>query len=110
FRAWEPRRPPPRPPAVPAVAGGDALVPIRHLHAAQVVLRDLVALGVDVDAEHARRVQPEDPLLDLPRERRVSVPVDEGLRDLEAPERLDLPLRRAVPDRVRPPQDVVRAE
>ena len=31
--------------------------------AAQVVLRDLVALGVDVDAEDARRVQPEDLLL-----------------------------------------------
>src|SRR5207244_8586306 len=66
--------------------------------------------GLDIDADHPRRVEPEELRFDGAGERRVPVLVDERLWDLEAPERLDLPLRRAVPDRVRAPEDVVGPE
>jgi len=38
------------------MARGRPLVEIRHLHAADVILRDLVARGADVDAEDVRGV------------------------------------------------------
>src|SRR5262249_42238521 len=58
-------------PAVPAVARVLSLVQICHLHPAEIVFRDLVALGADVDGEEPGGVEPENLLLDLPRERRV---------------------------------------
>src|SRR5262245_1694012 len=97
-------------PAVPAVGGGGALVEVGHLDAGEVVLRDLVALGVDVDSEQARGVEAEDLLLHRARERSVAVRGYQRRRDLEAAERVDLPLRRAVPDRVRAPEHMVGAE
>src|SRR3954471_18252502 len=45
----------------------------------------------------ARRVEPEDLALHLLVQSRVAVLARHVLRDLEAPERLDLPLRRSVP-------------
>jgi len=45
------------------VAGSDTFVEIGHLDPAQVVLRDLVARGVDVDTEDPRGIEPEDLLL-----------------------------------------------
>src|SRR5437667_10328975 len=99
-----------RDPAVPAVARGHSFIDIRHLYAAQIVLRDLVAGGVHVDAEEARGVQSEDLLLHSARQGRVMVPGDERLGDVEAPERFDLPLRRAVPDRIRAPEHMVSTE
>src|SRR5262249_19224216 len=87
-----------RDPAVPVVARGGSLVEIRHLHAGQVILRDLVAFRGDVEAEDARVVQAEDLLLLAARQGRVVVLLDERGRDLEASERVDLPLGRPVPD------------
>src|SRR5437899_7051761 len=99
-----------RDPAVPAVARHRAVVEVRHLHASQVVLRNLVALRGHVDAEDAGGVQAEDLLLLAAREWRIVVLLDERRGHLETAERLDLPLRRAVPDRVGTPQHVVRPE
>src|SRR5262249_19760301 len=99
-----------RDPAVPVVARGGSLVEIRHLHTGQIVLRDLVALRGDVDAEDARGVQAEDLLLLAARQGRVVVLLDERRRNLEASERVDLPLGRPVPDRIGAPQHVVGAE
>src|SRR6266487_6955119 len=63
-----------------------------------------MARGVHVDTEDPRCIQPEDLLLHHARERRIPVLLDQRLGHLEAPERLDLPLRRTVPDRVGAPQ------
>src|SRR5438105_3166512 len=109
------RRPPipvasSRDPPVPAVAGGGAVLEVRHLDPAQVVRGEIVPLGVHVDGEDPRGVQSEDLLLHRARERPVPVSLHERVGNLEAPEGLDLPLRRPVPDRVRPPQHVVGAE
>src|SRR2546425_1990998 len=76
-------------PAVPAVARRGALVEVRHLHPAQVIVRNLVAPGVDVDAEEPRGVHAKDLLLHRAREPRVRVPLDQRRGNLEAPERLD---------------------
>src|SRR5262245_17542368 len=114
-RLWSPQPPAAavrsgRDPAVPAVTRGYAFLEIGHLDAAQVVIGNPVTRGVHVDAEDARRAQPEDLLLHRARERRIFVLLDQHLGNLEAAERVDLPLRRAVPDRVRAPQYVVGAE
>src|SRR2546425_5372115 len=97
-------------PGVPAVAWGSSFVEIRHLDPAQIILRELVARGVHVDTEDPCGIQAEDLLLHGARERCVAMPCDERLGDLKAPERLNRPLRRPVPDQVCPPQDVVGAE
>src|SRR5439155_26811646 len=99
-----------RHPTVPAMARLRPLLQIRHLDPAQVILRDLVALCLDVDAEEAGGVQTEDLFLQRAGQRRVLVLLDEPAGDREAPERLDLPLRRPVPDRIGPPEHVVGAE
>src|SRR5215471_1020820 len=114
-RLWSPQPPAAtvrsgRDPAVPAVTRGYAFLDIGHLDAAQIVLGKLVTRGVHVDAEDARPVQPEDLLLHRARERRIFVLLDQRLGNLEAAERVDLPLRRAVPDGVCPPQHVVGTE
>src|SRR5205814_6568713 len=75
-------------PSIPAVARGGPVLEIRHLHPAEIVLGDLVALAVHVDAEHPRGVPPEDLLLHGAREGRVPVPFDEHGGDLEASKRL----------------------
>src|SRR6266481_7416644 len=99
-----------RHPAVPAVARNGPVVEIRHLHARQVVLRNLVALRGHVETEDTGGIQPEDLLLLAARQWRVVVLLDQPGGHLEATKRLDLPLRRAVPDRVGTPQHMVRAE
>jgi hypothetical protein len=83
---------------------------IRHLDSAQVILGQLVARGVHVDTEDPCRVESEDLLLHRARQRRVVVLFDKICGDLKAPKRIDLPLRRPIPNRVRPPQHVVGAE
>ena len=69
--------------------------------------------GAQIELVEARRVITEDRALDC------TVGRSEGgetmlllhvLRDLEAAERLDLPLGRAIPHRVRAPEHVIMAE
>src|SRR5262245_79347 len=79
-------------PTVPSVAPGTAFVEVGHLHPRKVVLRDLLAFSVDVDAEDARGVESEDLRLHRGCQRSIAVPFHQGRRDLEASERLDLPL------------------
>src|SRR6266480_1092372 len=55
-----------------------------------------------------RRIEAEDLALVLRGELRIAVLLRHLLRDLEAPEGLDLPLRRAVPERVRAEHDALR--
>src|ERR687895_1704941 len=75
----------------------------RHLVRARVLLdlagREAVDLG---------GVQAEDLRAQGGRYFGVAVAIPQFGRNLESPERLDLVLRRAVPDRVGAPQDVVR--
>src|SRR5439155_18800503 len=97
-------------PSIPAVARGGPVLEIRHLHPAEIVLGDLVAFGVHVDAEDPRGVQPEDLLLHGASQGRVPVPFDQPSGDLEAPKRPDLPLRRPIPDRIGSPEHVRGAE
>src|SRR5437867_13304948 len=66
-----------RHPTVPAMARLRPLLQIRHLDPAQVILRDLVALCLDVDAEEAGGVQAEDLFLQRAGQRRVLVLLDE---------------------------------
>src|SRR5919108_5514102 len=94
-------------PAIPAMARDHPFLEIRHLDPAEVVLRQRVTRGIDVNAEDPRGVQPENLRLHRARERRIPVLLDQHLGNFKAPERFDLPLRRAVPDRVRSPQHVV---
>src|SRR5207302_916006 len=55
-----------------------------------------------------RRIEAEDLALVLRGELRIAVPFRHLLRDLEAPEGLDLPLRRTVPERIRAEHDALR--
>src|SRR5216684_491612 len=55
-----------------------------------------------------RRIEAEDLALVLRGELRIAVLFRHLLRDLEAPEGLDLPLRRAVPERIRAEHDALR--
>src|SRR3989442_1477044 len=57
-----------------------------------------------------RRIEAEDLALVLRAELRIAVLLRHLLRDLEAPEGLDLPLRRAVPERVRAEHDALRPQ
>src|SRR5882762_1468631 len=57
-----------------------------------------------------RRIQAEDLALVLRGELRIAVLLRHLLRDLEAPEGLDLPLRRAVPERIRAEHDALRPQ
>src|SRR5207247_10518213 len=57
-----------------------------------------------------RRIAAEHLALVLRAELRIAVLLRHLLRDLEAPEGLDLPLRRAVPDRVRAEYDALRPQ
>src|SRR5207249_3556212 len=87
-----------------------AFFTIGHLDPAQIILRQFLALRIDIDSEDPRRVQPEDLCLDLAGERAVTMFLDQLVRDLESSERLDLPLWRTVPDRVRPPEHMLHPE
>src|SRR5258708_10405468 len=99
-----------RDPAVPVVARVGALLEITHLDPAQIVGGNLVAPGVHIDAENPRAVQAEDLLLHRTGQRCVAMPLDQGVGNLETAERFDLPLRRAIPDRIGSPKHVIRAE
>src|SRR6266480_929921 len=57
-----------------------------------------------------RRIEAEDLALILRGELRIAVLFRHLLRDLEAPEGLDLPLRRTVPERIRAEHDALRPE
>src|SRR5262249_19962041 len=106
-------RPRPSHIAVPRVgtlaAGGEIL----RLHRGDLVDRE-VALGqLGLEAVEARGVAAEDGALHRAvggAEGFEAVLLLHVLGDLEAPHRLDLPLGRAVPERVRAPDDVVGAE
>src|SRR5438445_3107406 len=63
-----------------------------------------------VDPVEPGGVETEDASLGTRREGRVPELLLHGGRDHERLERVDLPLRRAPPDRVGPPEDVPRAE
>src|SRR5262245_25895193 len=67
---------------------------------------ELHLLGGDPVGSH--RVQAEDLRAQLRRDLRVAVLLAQFRRDLEGAERLDLVLRRAVPNRIRAPEHVVR--
>src|SRR5579872_1177696 len=59
---------------------------------------DLLELGLDVDAEQLRRVEPQNLVFDFVGQLWIVVFLDETVFDLEAPHALDLALRTAVPD------------
>src|SRR5499427_5389126 len=93
----------------PLAAGGQVL----RLHRGDLVGRDAVLRQLRLEAVDARGVAREDRALHRAvrrAERLEAVLLLHVLGNLEAPHRLDLPLGRAVPERVRAPDDVVGAE
>src|SRR5262245_3857419 len=64
---------------------------------------------LDVDAEEAGRVEAENLVLDLVGELRILVALHELVRHSQATQALDLTLRTAAPDRIGPPEDVIRS-
>ena len=64
-------------------------------------------LCLGVDAKHSRRIQSENLFLYLTRERLVPMLLDQPIRNLEPPKGFDLPLRRPIPNRVRPPEHMI---
>src|SRR5882672_1252961 len=84
----------------------ERVVVARH----RAVIRALRNLGIARHAVQPRRVQAEDLALGPLRQRRVTILALDVLRDLEAPHRLDLPLRRAVVHAIRAEDDLVLAE
>src|SRR5207237_10808326 len=97
----------PRDPSIDPVARLYAFFTISHLDLAQIILRQLVALRAHINPEHLRRVQPENLFLHLAGERAIAVLLDQLIWNLKSPKRLDLPLGRTVPDRIRPPEHVL---
>ena len=67
-----------------------------------------VLAGVAVEPVELGRVKPQDVALVVLVQLRIVPALRDALRDLEPPERLDLPLRAAVPERVRSEDDVLR--
>ena len=66
-------------------------------------------MSTRLDSVQPGRVQPQDLPLGRFGELRVAVLLAQRLGNLEPPQRLDLPLRRPVPDRIRPEHDPVLA-
>src|SRR5579884_941027 len=99
-----------RDPAVEAPTGIGAFIEIPHLDTAQIISRNVTPNGADIDSEQSRGVEPEDLLFHRTSHRLISVLLDEAFGNLKPPEGFDLPLRRAVPNRIGPPQHVVGAE
>src|SRR5882672_8820568 len=83
------------------------------LHEGQLVVAESRVLGLDLVLVNPRRVFAEDHALDLAvRTAERSLPavlLHDVVRYFQTAEGLDLPLRTAVPDRIRPPDHVVRA-
>src|SRR5437763_15590465 len=96
-------------PPIESMAGGRTLLEITHLDPVQIILWQLVPFRSHLDPEDPRGIQPEDLGLDLAGGRPVAARVDQSLPNLEPPKRLDLPPRRAVPDRAGAPEHVVGA-
>src|SRR5262245_38171239 len=80
-----------------------ALVRVRLLLPRDRIRRRTLALHRHVDAVNLRGVEPEYLGLQLFRQLRIAVLLLQLVRNLERAERLNLILRRAVPDAIRPP-------
>src|SRR5262249_33708347 len=105
-----PRRP--RHEAVPRLGPRPAGGQILRLHRSDLVGRDPVLRQLRLEAVDARGVAREDRALHRAvrrAERLEAVLLLHVLGNLETAHRLDLPLGRAVPERVRAPDDVVGA-
>src|SRR5262249_6085507 len=103
-----PRRP--RHVPVPRVGPGPASGQILRLHRGDLVGRDAVLRQLRLESVDPRRVAREDRALHRAvrsAERLEAVLLLHVLGNLETAHRLDLPLGRAVPERVRTPDDVV---
>src|SRR2546425_11267970 len=97
-------------PAVLGVARRCSGLLVELLYLIDIVARYWVSLRLRVDPVNARRIQAEDLPLDLRAERLVAELLHQRAWHLQAAQRLDLPLRRAPPDRIGAPQDVVGPE
>src|SRR6266850_4344054 len=100
----------------PLLGVGDAACEVgRNPSVAAILVLALVltlligADGADLHPVQLGRVEPEDVALGLLIELRIAPPLADPVRDLEAPQRLDLPLRAPVPERVRAEDDVLGA-
>src|SRR5688572_15211944 len=94
-----------RHPSVQPVTGFRPLLQITQPKPPDVVLRNALPHGRRIHSEQPCSIQSEH--LCLSCERRVVMLFDQGVRNLEAAKRFDLPLRRSIPDRVRSPQHVI---
>src|SRR5690348_15718514 len=74
------------------------------------ILRQGMSERPNVDVKQARGVQAEDLCFHLAGERLIVVLLNQLIRNLEPPKRFNLPLRGAIPNRIRPPQDMLGVE
>src|SRR5258708_20422927 len=84
-----------------------AVIEIRGFQARERVGRQRVAFGFDVDIVNLRRIKPEDLLFIFLGDLLIPDLLTHLVRDLEALEGVDHPLRRAPPEAVRSPDHVI---
>src|SRR6266581_3543092 len=100
-----------RNPAVLGVAGRNSTGLLIHpTQLFEVIARHRIAFGFRINAVHARGVEAEDAPLYVIGQRFPTKTLHQLVGHFQPAKSFDLPLRRAPPDRVGSPQDVVGAE
>src|SRR5262245_7476045 len=77
-------------------------------HPLFIVLRHRLELLPGIDAIQLRGIEAEDLALSICRQLGIAVLFSEVFGNLESPQRVDLPLRRAVPNRIRTKNNTIR--